>query len=194
MSGNYFAQATIFLVELFFDIFILALILRYLFTIVRVDSFNPLSNLIVKITNPLLKPLRRTIPGYFGVDWSSVLALFLVQAIEIILIALIVNGVMPVIDGLVILTIAHLLRMILYIYLFVILIQVIISWINPHAYDNPIIKIMYQISMPVLRPARKLIPSAGGLDFSPLIILVIINLLMILVISPLMDLGQKLSL
>ena len=84
MSGNYFAQATIFLVELFFDIFILALILRYLFTIVRVDSLNPLSSLIIKITNPLLKPLRRTIPGYIGIDWSSVLALFLVQAIEII--------------------------------------------------------------------------------------------------------------
>ena len=194
MSGNYFAQATIFLVELFFDIFILALILRYLFTIVRIDSLNPLSSLIIKITNPLLKPLRRTIPGYFGIDWSSVLALFLVQGIEIILISLIVNGVTPVIGGLVILTIAHLLRMILYIYLFVILIQVIISWINPHAYNNSIIKIMYQISMPVLRPTRKLIPSSGGLDFSPLIILVIINLLMILVISPLMDLGQKLSL
>ena len=194
MSGNYFAQATIFLVELSFDIFILALILRYLFTIVRIDSLNPLSSLIIKITNPLLKPLRRTIPGYFGIDWSSVLALFLVQGIEIILIALIVNGVTPVIGGLVILTIAHLLRMILYIYLFVILIQVIISWINPYAYNNPIIKIMYQISMPVLRPVRKLIPSSGGLDFSPLIILVIINLLMILVISPLMDLGQKLSL
>ena len=146
------------------------------------------------MTDPLLKPLRRTIPGYFGIDWSSVLALFLVQGIEIILISLIVNGVTPVIGGLVILTIAHLLRMILYIYLFVILIQVIISWINPHAYNNSIIKIMYQISMPVLRPTRKLIPSSGGLDFSPLIILVIINLLMILVISPLMDLGQKLSL
>ena len=84
MGGNYFLQATIFLVELFFDIFILALFLRYLFTTVRVDSLNPLSSLIIKITNPLLKPLRRTIPGYLGIDWSSVLALFLVQAIEIL--------------------------------------------------------------------------------------------------------------
>ena len=193
MSGNYFAQATIFLVELFFNIFILALILRYLFTIVRVDSLNPLSILIIKITNPLLKPLRRTIPGYFGVDWSSVLALFLVQAIEIMLVALIINGAPPILGGLAILAIAHLLRMILYIYLFIILIQVIISWINPNTY-NPIIKIMHQISTPILKPARKIIPSAGGIDFSPLIILVIINLFMILVISPLMDLGQKLSL
>ena len=194
MSGGYFAQATIFLVKLFFDIYILALILRYLLTIVRVDSLNPLSTLIMKVTNPLLKPLRRTIPGYFGIDWASIISLFLVQAIEIILVALIITGGIPAFSGLTMLTIAYLLRTILYIYLFIIIIQVIISWINPHAYNNPIIKIMYQISMPVHRPVRKLIPSSGGLDFSPLIILVIINLLMILVISPLMDLGQKLSL
>ena len=62
MSGGYFAQATIFLVKLFFDIYILALILRYLLTIVRVDSLNPLSTFIMKVTNPLLKPIRRTIP------------------------------------------------------------------------------------------------------------------------------------
>ena len=193
MGGNYFLQATIFLVELFFDIFILALFLRYLFTTVRVDSLNPLSSLIIKITNPLLKPLRRTIPGYLGIDWSSVLALFLVQAIEITLIALIVNGTIPPLSGLIILTIGYLLRMILYIFLFVILIQVIISWINPNAY-SPITTIMHQISEPILKPVRQLIPPAGGLDFSPLIVLVVINLLMILVISPLMDLGQKLSL
>ena len=193
MSGGYFAQAIIFLVKLFFDIYILALILRYLLTIVRVDSLNPLSTLIMKVTNPLLKPLRRTIPGYFGIDWASIISLFLVQAIEIILVALIITGGMPAFSGLTMLTIAYLLRTILYIYLFIIIIQVIISWINPNAY-NPITTIMYQISEPILKPIRQFIPSSGGLDFSPLVALIIINLLVILIISPLMDLGQKLSL
>ena len=193
MSSTYFAQATIFLVELSFDIFILALILRYLFTVVRIDSFNPLSGLIIKITDPLLKPLRRTIPSYLGVDWPLVLVLFVLQAIEITLVTLVATGGIPALAGLAILTIANLLRMVLYIYLFIILIQVIISWINPNAYSL-ITKIMQQISTPILNPARKLLPSAGGIDFSPLIILVIINLLMILVVSPLLDWGQKLSL
>ena len=193
MSGGYFAQAIIFLVKLFFDIYILALILRYLLTIVRVDSLNPLSALIIKVTNPLLKPLRRTIPGYFGIDWASIISLFLVQAIEIILVALIITGGIPAFSGLTMLTIAYLLRTILYIYLFIIIIQVIISWINPNVY-NPITTIMYQISEPILKPIRQFIPSSGGLDFSPLVALIIINLLMILIISPLMDLGQKLSL
>ena len=193
MSGGYFAQAIIFLVKLFFDIYILTLILRYLLTIVRVDSLNPLSALIIKVTNPLLKPLRRTIPGYFGIDWASIISLFLVQAIEIILVALIITGGIPAFSGLTMLTIAYLLRTILYIYLFIIIVQVIISWLNPNVY-NPITTIMYQISEPILKPIRQFIPSSGGLDFSPLVALIIINLLMILIISPLMDLGQKLSL
>ena len=193
MGSGYFSQAIIFLVKLFFDIYILTLILRYLLTIVRVDSLNPLSTLIMKVTNPLLKPLRRTIPGYFGIDWASIISLFLVQAIEIILVALIITGGIPAFSGLTMLTIAYLLRTILYIYLFIIIIQVIISWINPNTY-NPITTIMYQISEPILKPIRQFIPSSGGLDFSPLVALIIINLLMILIISPLMDLGQKLSL
>jgi len=193
MASGYFAQAIIFLVKLFFDIYILTLILRYLLTIVRVDSLNPLSALIIKVTNPLLKPLRRTIPGYFGIDWASIISLFLVQAIEIILVALIITGGIPAFSGLTMLTIAYLLRTILYIYLFIIIVQVIISWVNPNAY-NPITTIMYQISEPILKPIRHFIPSSGGLDFSPLVALIIINLLMILIISPLMDLGQKLSL
>ena len=193
MGSGYFSQAIIFLVKLFFDIYILTLILRYLLTIVRVDSLNPLSTLIMKVTNPLLKPLRRTIPGYFGIDWASIISLFLVQAIEIILVALIITGGIPAFSGLTMLTIAYLLRTILYIYLFIIIIQVIISWINPNVY-NPITIIMYQISEPILKPIRQFIPSSGGLDFSPLVALIIINLLMILIISPLMDLGQKLSL
>ena len=193
MGSGYFSQAIIFLVKLFFDIYILTLILRYLLTIVRVDSLNPLSALIIKVTNPLLKPLRRTIPGYFGIDWASIISLFLVQAIEIILVALIITGEIPAFSGLTILTIAYLLRTILYIYLFIIIVQVIISWLNPNVY-NPITTIMYQISEPILKPIRQFIPSSGGLDFSPLVALIIINLLMILIISPLMDLGQKLSL
>ena len=192
MSGDYFTQATIFLVELFFDVFIIALLLRYLLTKAHADSFNPLSGLITKVTNPLLKPLRRKISGYIGVDWSSVVALLLVQALEVTLVELIMSGEMLAFSGLIILTVAHLLKTILYIYLFIVIVQVIISWINPDAY-NPITMIMYQLSEPILRPVRRTIPSAGGFDFSPLIILVIINLLMILLISPLMDVGHKLA-
>ncbi len=192
MSGNYISQAAIFLVQLFFDIFILAFLLRYLLTKLRINSYNPLSEVIIRVTNPVLKPLRRMIPGYYGVDWSSIVALLLIQSLEIIITQLIIRGDVIAINALFILTMANLLKMILYIYMFTIIIQVIISWINPSAY-NPIVTIMSQLTDPILRPVRRIASFGGGLDFSPLIVLVIIQLLMILIISPLMEIGFRLS-
>ncbi|MAJ91305.1 MAG: hypothetical protein CMF40_03845 [Legionellales bacterium] len=192
MSGNYISQAAIFLVQLFFDIFILAFLLRYLLTKLRINSYNPLSEVIIRVTNPVLKPLRRMIPGYYGVDWSSIVALLLIQSLEIIITQLIIRGDVIAINALFILTMANLLKMILYIYMFTIIIQVIISWINPGAY-NPIVTIMSQLTDPILRPVRRIASFGGGLDFSPLIVLVIIQLLMILIISPLMEIGFRLS-
>ena len=192
MSGNYISQAAIFLVQLFFDIFILAFLLRYLLTKLRINSYNPLSEVIIRVTNPVLKPLRRMIPGYYGFDWSSIVALLLIQSLEIIITQLIIRGDVIAINALFILTMANLLKMILYIYMFTIIIQVIISWINPSAY-NPIVTIMSQLTDPILRPVRRIASFGGGLDFSPLIVLVIIQLLMILIISPLMEIGFRLS-
>ena len=192
MSGNYISQAAIFLVQLFFDIFILAFLLRYLLTKLRINSYNPLSEVIIRVTNPVLKPLRRMIPGYYGIDWSSIIALLLIQSLEIIITQLIIRGDVIAINALFILTMANLLKMILYIYMFTIIIQVIISWINPGAH-NPITTIMYQLTEPILKSVRRIASFGGSLDFSPLIVLVIIQLLMILIISPLMEIGFRLS-
>ena len=68
MGGNYFVQAIVFLIQFVFGLYILAVLLRYLLASVRADFYNPLSQFIVKITNPLIKPLRRLIPGYLGID------------------------------------------------------------------------------------------------------------------------------
>ena len=192
MGGGYFTQAGVFLIQIIFGLYILAVLLRYLLARVRADFYNPLSQFIVKVTNPAIKPLRRLIPGYFGVDWPSIVLLFFIQAVEIILISLIVSGRIPAPMGLLVLTFAYLLKEVIYVYLFIILIQIVISWVNPGAY-NPATVIMYQLSEPVLKPARRLIPSAGGFDFSPMIVIIGMQLLIILLVSPLMDLGLRLS-
>jgi YggT family protein len=192
MGGGYFTQAAVFLIEIIFGLYLLAVLLRYLLARVRADFYNPLSQFIVKVTNPAIKPLRRLIPGYFGVDWPSIVLLFFVQVVEIILISLIASGRIPAPMGLFVLTIAYLLKEVIYVFLFIILIQVVISWINPGAY-NPITVILYQLSEPILKPARRLIPPAGGFDWSPLIVLIGLQLLIILLVSPIMDLGQRLS-
>ena len=192
MGGGYFTQAAVFLIEIIFGLYILAVLLRFLLARVRADFYNPLSQFIVKVTNPAIKPLRRIIPGYMGIDWPSIVLLFAVQVVEIILVALVTSGRIPALEGLFVLTIAHLIKEVIYVYIFIILIQVVISWINPGAY-NPATVIMYQLSEPVLKPARQLIPAAGGFDFSPLVVLIGFQLLIILLVSPLMDLGLRLS-
>jgi len=191
MGGN-FVQATVFLIEIFFGLYILAVLLRYLLARVRADFYNPLSQFLVKVTNPAIKPLRRLIPGYFGIDWPSIVLLFFVQGLEIILISLVAYGQIPSAMGLLVLTFAYLLKEVIYVYMFIIIIQIVISWINPGAY-NPITVIMHQLSEPILKPVRRLIPSAGGFDFSPMVIIIGIQLLVILLVSPLMDLGLRLS-
>ena len=192
MGGGYFTQAAVFLIEIIFGLYILAVLLRFLLARVRADFYNPLSQFIVKVTNPAIKPLRRFIPGYMGIDWPSIVLLFAVQVVEIILIALVTSGRIPAPMGLFVLTFAYLLKNVIYVYIFIILIQVIISWVNPGAY-NPATVIMHQLSEPILKPARRLIPAAGGFDFSPLVVLIGLQLMIILLVSPLMDLGRGLS-
>ncbi|MBL1142147.1 MAG: YggT family protein [Proteobacteria bacterium] len=192
MGGGYFTQAGVFLIEIVFGLYILAVLLRFLLARVRADFYNPLSQFIVKITNPAIKPLRRLIPGYYGIDWPSIILLLLVQAIEIILISWITRNYIPAPMGLFVLTFAYLLKEIIYVYLFIIIIQVVISWVNPGAY-NPATVIMYQLSEPILKPARRLLPPAGGFDFSPLVVLILLQLSIILLVSPIMDLGLRLS-
>jgi YggT family protein len=192
MGGSYLTQAGVFLIEIIFGLYILAVLLRYLLARVRADFYNPLSQFLVKVTNPAIKPLRRLIPGYLGVDWPSIILLFFVQGLEIILISLIATGHIPAPMGLLVLIAAYLIKEVIYVFLFIILIQVIISWVNPGAY-NPITVLMHQLSEPILRPARRLIPPAGGFDWSVLVVIIGLQLLVILLVSPLMDLGRQLS-
>ena len=191
MNTAYFVQAGIFLINIVFGLYLLTLILRFMLQQIRADFYNPISRLIVKITDPALRPLRKYVPGYLGIDCSLILLLFFVQGMELCLIALMLIRDLPAFSGLLVLIPAHLLQTAIYIYLFIILAQIIISWINPTAY-NPIIVIMYQLSDPVLRPLRKILPPAGGFDWTPMIILIIINLILILMVAPLMDIGNRL--
>lgn len=192
MGVNYLAQAAIFLIDILFGLYLVALLLRFLLQRIKADYYNPVSQLLVTATNPLLRPLRQWLPGYFGIDWSSILLLLLIQGLELVLIALLRTGHLPAMIGLVLMTIAYLLRLTVYLYLFLILIQVVLSWVNPGAY-NPVTVLIYQLTEPLLRPARRAFPPAGGLDWSPLVVLICLNLILILLVTPLLDWGSYLA-
>ena len=192
MSGDYLTQAILYLTEIIFDLYILAVLLRYLLARVRADFYNPLSQFLVKVTNLPIRSLRRLLPSLFGIDWSSIILLFLLQGLKIIIITFISNGHIPAASGLFVLTIANLLKIVIYVHMFIIIIQILISWINPGAH-NPITVIMHQLSESILNSARRLIPAAGGFDFSSMVAIITMQLMIILLVSPLMDLGARLS-
>ena len=189
---GYFAQAAIFLIDLVFGLYVLAVLLRFLLQRAGADFYNPVSQMLYTVTDPALRPLRRFVPAYGGIDWATILLLFIIQGAELSLIAWLGSGHIPALPGLFVLTLAHLLSLVIYVHLFLIIIQVVMSWINPGAY-NPLTGLMSQLTEPLLRPARGLIPPAGGFDWSALVVLVCLQLALILLVSPLQDFGHQLS-
>ncbi len=189
---GYLSQAAVFLIDLIFGLFVLAVLLRFLLQRAGADFYNPISQMLFTVTNPLMKPLRRLAPTFGGIDWAAILLLFLIQGTELVLIAFLGTGHPPALPGLFVLTLAHLLSLVIYVHLFLIIIQVVISWINPGSY-NPLTGLMSQLTEPLLQPARRLIPPSGGFDWSALVVLVCLQLALILLVSPLQDLGHQLA-
>ena len=191
MGGGYGSNALVFLIKSLFGLYLIAIMLRFLLQLTRADFYNPMSQFLVKITNPPLVPLRRIIPGVMGIDFAAVVLLIIIQGIELFL-EYIVQGFTLAPLGLLVLTIAELLRLLFQVYFYTILIQVILSWINPGAY-NPTVALLYSLNEPLLRRARRIIPPIHGVDLSPIVVVIGIQLLTFLLIQPIQDLGRSLA-
>lgn len=190
MTGPYFTDAGTFLVETLFGLYILIVMLRFLFQLLRADFYNPVSQLVVKATTPLLRPLRRWIPGLGGIDLAALLLALLIQIAELWLIH-VMRGYQPSLSGLLVLSLAELLKIFVYIFLVSIFIKVIASWIAPDVY-NPVMRLLDTLSEPLLRPARRLLPPMGGLDLSPIVVLIALQMFLMLLVNPIGDLGRAL--
>lgn len=191
MSGApYFGNAATFLIQVLFGFYILAVMLRFLLQWVRADFYNPLVQFLVKLTNPPLVPLRRLIPGIWGLDIAAVVLMVGLQVIELLLVFA-VSGYTANIQGLLVLSAAELLTLLINIYFWAVIIQAILSWINPDTY-HPAIILLHQLTEPILRPARNLLPPISGLDLSPLLVLIALQLANILLVSPIRDVGFRL--
>ncbi len=183
MSGSYLTNPIIFLIQTLFGLYILAVLLRFLLQLVRADFYNPISQFLVKATNPPLKLFRRIIPGLGGIDLASLVLAWLLKGIEILLIVLVsgsaVNLLLPLLWA-----IPELIELVINIFFFGILIQVILSWVSPGNY-NPATALLYSLTAPVMRPAQKLLPPMGGLDLSPMLVMIALILLKMLLLPPL---------
>jgi YggT family protein len=191
MGNPYLSNAGVFLVNTVFGLYILAVMLRLLLGWVRADFYNPVSRFIVTITNPVLVPLRRMIPSMGGVDLAAVMLVLGLQVIKLVLIGL-MTGTRLSVGGILVLSLAELLGILLNIFIISIIIQAVLSWIAPGTY-HPLSTLLYQLNEPLLRPARSIIPPISGLDLSPLVVIVGIQLAKMLVVTPLTDIGWNIA-
>jgi YggT family protein len=171
-------EAILYIVRALLWLVVFAFLMRVVLQVVRADFRNAIAQAIVRITNPLVLPLRRVIPPIGKFDAASFVALLLVEfAAAAILISLQGHALEPA--GLVRFAIIDLLRNILQFYLVAIIIYVILSWVAPGTY-SPAGALLASICEPLLAPVRRVIPPIGGLDLSALFVLIGLQALLIL--------------
>ena len=182
MGGSYLTNPLVFLIQVIFGAYILVVMLRFLLQLVKADFYNPVSQFVVKVTTPPLRPLRRIIPGVSGLDIASIILMWLLKSLELALIMMI-GGLGTSLLPALIWSIPELISLLINVFLFAILIQVIISWVNPGAY-NPVIGLLNSLTEPLLGPARRIVPPISGLDLSPMLAMIGLVLLKMLLLPP----------
>ncbi len=172
-------NALTFIVKTLLELYIITFILRFMLQWVRADFRNPITQFFVRVTNPILIPARRLIPSIGGLDTATIVIVLLLElTVTIVLINLTCMG-QPLFVQIAGLTLLRLVYLILRIYLFVILVYVLMSWINSGSF-NPAAGLLASIADPVLKPVRRVIPPIGGLDLSALFALIAIQALTML--------------
>ena len=179
---NAFLQSGLFLIQIIFSFYITLVVLRFLLQWVKADFYNPYCQFLIKLTNPLLLPLRRIIPGWFGIDLAALILAIVLQVIESLLIGLLSGlSLQPyniLASVLFVSVLMNLVSLILNIYFWAILIRAALSWINPNP-KHPLLEVLSQLTEPVLRPIRKILPGMSGIDLSPLVALILIQVVLI---------------
>jgi len=170
--------AFIYLISTMTDLYVAAILLRLLLQWVRADFYNPLSQFLVKITNPVLVPARRIIPSIGKLDTASVVVMLLLELAQIALISLLGQTDFGM-QFLFLFALRKLLFTLLMTYFVLIIARVIVSWIANQS-RHPLILLVYQLTEPVLRPFSKLVPPLGGVDLSPLFALIALRFLLLL--------------
>ncbi|MBD8495903.1 YggT family protein [Pseudomonas syringae] len=182
-------NAASFIVTTLGSLYLLIVMLRFVLQLVRADFYNPMSQFIVKATQPLLRPMRRAIPSLFGLDMSSLVLGIIVQMLVMAAVLMLEVGTIDPYRIGILGAVLHLLVwaligvtvLLLNIFFWALLISVILSWVAP-ASHNPAAQLVNQICEPLLAPLRQRLPNLGGLDLSPIVAFMAIKLIEMTVI------------
>ena len=173
-------EAIRYIVDTLLWLLTLAFMLRLMFQLVRADFHDPMADAIVRITNWLIKPLRRVLPPIGKVDTATVVAVLLVACFRsFVLIAL--SGLQITdVELFLRITVVDMVRLVLNIYFFAMLLYALTSYVSPGGYA-PGVRLLAQLCEPILKPVRKIIPPIGQIDFSVLWVSIIIGALLVLI-------------
>ena len=185
--SSYLSDAALFLVETILGIYILLVLFRFLLQLTRADFYNPISQFIVRATNPPLVRLRRFIPGLLGIDLAALVLLIAMEALRISLTALLL-GHNPKIAGVIFLSLGELAKLAAYTFIFSIFIRALLSWFS-NGPRNPISQLLHSFTDPILHPIRRILPATGGVDLSPIVAFILMMIVLKLAVKPLLDLG-----
>ena len=169
----------LFLTDTLLSLYMLALLLRFLFMLIQADFYNPLSQAIVQITQTPVKFVRTFIPTFGRVDLACGLLACGVKTLELFLLGLIQGKIWPL-AVLLVVGLIQVAETLIYIYIFALIILAISSWfiIGRQALNHPLISLLYSLTTPILAPVRRIIPASGGIDFSPMVLLIALYLLL----------------
>jgi len=168
-----------YLVGTLIDLYITALLLRLLLQWVRADFYNPVCQFLVKVTNPVIIPLRRVIPSIGKLDTASVLSILILEMASVWIASRISASPLDL-ANIIIFSLKKLAATVLMSYFFLIIASVILSWVGARM-RHPAVPLVYQLTEPVLAPFRKLIPPIAGIDLSPLFAFIAIRFLLLLI-------------
>ena len=179
--GSTAAQVGLLLVNTLAGFYLFIVVLRFMLQAVRADFHNPISQFVIKATNPLLVPIRKLVPGFGGYDIACIVLLVIVELIAITA-SIAMVGWPIAISNIIVWALLGSLGLFLKLYFWGILIMIVASWVAPQS-SNPVLQLLRQIIDPVMEPIRKRMPDMGGLDLSPMAIMLVIMVLEIVLKS-----------
>lgn len=170
-------QAVLFLIDTAFSLYLMVMILRLWLQLVRADFYNPFSQFIVKATNPLVLPLRRIVPSLGSLDTATLLLAYTITLLKLIVLQLLQAGQIALVPSVIFAAIL-LVKETLTLLFWILVIRALLSWFSQGR--SPVEYVMHQLTEPLLRPVRRILPPLGGLDLSVLVVLIGLQFLNIL--------------
>ena len=177
---NAFTDVATFLIQSIATIYLVIVLLRFLLQLCRADFFNPVSQFAHRATAPLLLPLRKLFPAWQDFDFASPILALLLQWLAIQLTASLNGNALISVCAVLWWGTLGILSMLINIYIYGLLAAIILSWVAPHN-PHPAVSLLWQLMEPVMAPFRKIVPNLGGLDLSPILVFLVLNMLRIFV-------------